>query len=357
MSFNNLNTWPIEQMLGPGRTGGTKGPRDKSLMTMRLTKKHQTEFLERFVWEGLPEELNQDLIERILYYRFKGALFRFNEKFWFLPFTLKSETNTAVDPYGRYEYISPVLFTGAWDEKKKEWKEYPFLPSTISNNAIPAMYGKTLSAEEVTDPAIILTDTSLNIAQDISPEAHTIGPFIEQLVDILVLINIDLINSAKVYTIVAKDAAQKEAIEQEFQNLDQRILEGKRVIVVVSDIAKNELQELQGNKDSKDTSRYFQAYQSWDNLRKELIGIDNGGQFLKQEHMTDMENTRTGSTGNSILRNALRMRQEFAELVNHYYGLNISVKLSDQGETQILEEEGAQSKERNGEIEYERGEE
>lgn len=81
MSFNNLNTWPIEQMLGPGRTGGTKGPRDKSLMTMRLTKKHQTEFLERFEWDGLPEELNQDLIERILYYRFKGALFRFNEKF------------------------------------------------------------------------------------------------------------------------------------------------------------------------------------------------------------------------------------------------------------------------------------
>lgn len=352
-NFNNLSTWPHEQMFGP--QGQINNPRDKQLITMRLLKKHQTEFLERFKWEGLPDELNQDLIERILFYRFKGAFFRFNDKFWFMPFTLKSKTSKAVDPYGRYEYITPVIFTGAWDIEKKEYDDIPFLPPTIEDESIPVMYGK-LHGDRPEDPGIILTDTSLNIAQDISPEAHTIGPFIEQLTDILVLINIDLINSAKVYTIVAKDAAQKGAIEKEFENLDARILSGKRVIVVVSDISKNELQELQGNKDSKDTSRYFQAYQSWDNLRKELIGIDNGGQFLKQEHMTDMENTLTGSEGNAILRNALRMRQEFCELVNHYYGLNMSVSLCQEGERKIVEEKGSQSLERDGDIEYERGE-
>ena len=350
---NNLSTWPLEQMLGPNAPA--KGmSKDKRLITMRLTKKHQTEFLERFEWKNLPPELNQDLIERILYYRFKGVFFKYIDHFWFQPFTLRAEDADGVDPYGRYDYVSPVVFTGAWDEKKGKFEDRPFLPEKASNVSIPVMYGKIKDKPEF--PGIILTDTSLNISQDVTPEAWTIGPFIEQLTDILVLINIDLINSAKVYTIVAKDAAQKIAIEQEFQNLDQRILDGKRVIVVVSDIAKNELQELQGNKDSKDTSRYFQAYQSWDNLRKELIGLDNGGQFLKQEHMTDMENTKTGSEGNSILRNALRMRKEFAELVNYYYGTNISVEIAGQGDTQIVEEPGAQSKERDGDISYERGE-
>ena len=37
----------------------------------------------------------------------------------------------------------------------------------------------------------------------------------------------------------------------------------------------------------KDTARYFQSYQSIENLRKDIIGIDNGGTFMKQEHTTE----------------------------------------------------------------------
>ena len=64
-----------------------------------LSIKHRIETIERIDYEGLPLELNKDLIERILYYRFKGALFFYEplEKFYFLPFTLKGD----IDSYGR----------------------------------------------------------------------------------------------------------------------------------------------------------------------------------------------------------------------------------------------------------------
>ena len=59
------------------------------------------------------------------------------------------------------------------------------------------------------------------------------------------------------FYIVARDANQKEAIENEFQNLDAQILSGKRAIVVTSDL---QLQELTGAQ-AKDQARYFQTYQ------------------------------------------------------------------------------------------------
>ena len=88
------------------------------------------------------------------------------------------------------------------------------------------------------------------------------------------LVNIDLVTSAKVFYIVAKDQNQKEAIEDEFNDLDSRIMNGKRVVVVTSEL---QLQELTGGNQAKDQARYFQTYQSFDNLRKDIIGISNSG--------------------------------------------------------------------------------
>ena len=50
--------------------------------------------------------------------------------------------------------------------------------------------------------AIILTDSSLEVSQDFMAPNDIIDPFIEQLTDILVLVNIDLVTSAKVFYIV-----------------------------------------------------------------------------------------------------------------------------------------------------------
>jgi hypothetical protein len=332
---------------------------DRRLIMRVLGHKHMIETIERFEWKNLPPEIPSDLIERILYYRFKGAIFKFNERYLFLPFTLKG----TIDSYGRYNTISPVLFTGQWkiSGDGKIEKDIAFISgqefTTVSD--LPKKKETTdpdsenQDSEEMTKvvasgienaktKAVILTDSTLEIAQDFTPMAYLIRPFVEQLTDILVLVNIDLITSAKVFYVVAKDEAQKTSIENEFAHLDRKILQGKRIVVVTS---ATELKELNGNS-AKDTARYFQSYQSIDNLRKDIIGGDNGGTFMKQEHTTEMETETNSNGGSGVMNNALKMRQEFCLIANYVFGLNISVDIKGSGDSNSVAPEGSQTKDR-----------
>jgi hypothetical protein len=331
----NLSTSPTNAAFNPVFVMES---RDKNKLRKMLSHKHMIETIERFEWKNLPPELNADLVERVLYFRYKGALFNYNDKYYFLPFALSG----TIDPYGRYEEISPVLFTGQFDTKGTKKKETLFLPSTVSDVRFVVKYA--LNQEPSSHNAVILTDSSLEVSQDWEPMNTVITPLIDQQLDILVLLNIDLVTSAKVFYIVAKDENQKEAIEAEFEGLDRQILEGKRVVVLTSSM---ELKELQGNA-TKDSARYMQSFQSIDNLRKEIIGLDNGGQFQKMEHMTEMETSVNTASGSSVLENALRMRKEFCELANKFFGLNIDVDIKGQGESEIVAPEGAHTKQQEG---------
>jgi len=319
--------------------------KDRQLLMRMMAHKHMIETIERFEWKNLPPELPSDLIERILYFRYKGAFFKHNERHYFLPFALKGE----IDSYGRYIGITPVLFTGQWKVSDGEiTKDISF----ISGKTFKVCYdleGAENELDEVDllefdDKAVILTDSSLEISQDYTPMNYLIRPIVEQLVDILVLVNIDLISSAKMFYVVAKDPEQKEAIEKEFRDLDNRILNGKRVVVLTSP---TDLKELMGTS-VKDTARYFQSYQSIENLRKDIIGIDNGGTFMKQEHTTEMETQANTSGGSFVLNNALRMRKEFCEIVNKAFGLNIDVDIKGGEKDASIVPEGAQTKDREG---------
>ena len=106
------------------------------------------------------------------------------------------------------------------------------------------------------EPAIILTDRSLGISQDIKPNANKVRVLIERLVNTLVMIEINNINGLQTYALWVKDAAQKEAVEQEFNTYDERILSGKRVIVMVGDGTSDPFKELTTAKNISDSQRY-----------------------------------------------------------------------------------------------------
>ena len=130
---------------------------------------------------------------------------------------------------------------------------------------IKVAYDKTLPLDG--NYAIILNDHTLAVSQDEQPMSRMIQPIIDQMVDILVLINIDLVSSAKVFYVRVNSPDEKELVEREFHGLDDKILSGQRVVAVVGDMAWQELQA----KSPKDSSRYFQTYQSFDNLRKDIM--------------------------------------------------------------------------------------
>lgn len=368
MGDTNLSSWPFHDSILNEMDGtnpiSVRPSKDRALINRVLNHKHMIETIERFEWKGLPQEIPSDLIERVLYYRFKGSLFYLKalNRYLFLPFALRGEQGKTIDSYGRYTSITPVLFTGQWkvngDGEINEDIDY------ITDTSFDVVYDIPMETSEETEQGdeeeekasnssmedaetktVILTDSTLEVSQDYTPMAYLARPFNEQLTDILVLVNMDLISSAKAFYIVAKDEEQKEAIENELANMDARILNGKRYVVVTSP---TKLEELMGSS-VKDTARYFQSYQSIDNLRKDIIGQDNGGTFMKQEHTTEMETETNSNSGSAVLNNALRMRQDFCNIANKVFGLNMSVEIKGGSESNIVEPEGAQTKDRKKE--------
>ena len=70
---------------------------------------------------------------------------------------------------------------------------------------------------------------------------------------------------------------------------------------------------------------------------------------MKQEHTTQMETEVNTSSGSATLENGLRLRQEFCDLVNEYFGLSISVSANQSESDEEIAPEGAQTKDRRGE--------
>lgn len=343
---DSLSTWP-SQMFPTG--GGTST--DRADLVRLLSEKHMIETLERFKWVDLPPELPQDIIERILYFRGKGAFFKYADKFWFLPLALKG----TIDSYGRYETITPVLFTGQWDTEGKKWKDSAFLPESATSHKFVVAYNKPIekegkevdSSETKFEPAIILTDRSLGLSQDIEPHYSKVKVLIERLVNTIIMIEINNINGLQTYALWVKDETQKEAVEAEFNSYDKRILSGKRVIVMVGDGTSDPFKELTTAKNISDSQRYWQSFQAWDNLRKSIIGVSNGGQALKMEHATQAETMMNSEGADAVFNNAKRMREDFAELVNHYYGLNISIECDEPEEMPLQPGDGSQTEQIN----------
>lgn len=342
--MGNLNTWPLQKMI-PGTINPIAHGDSKDIEKLKriFNQRHMQEFIETFKWENLPKGINQDLIERILYFRFKGAFFEYLEDYYFLPFTLYATEDTGVDNYGRYKKLVPTIFSGSVDVRKEEF----FLKQAALDTPFKIIYDKEWEHDKYKHKAVILTDSSLAISQEQPAPSKEISPIIDQMVDILVLVNIDLVTSAKVFYIVASNEAEKAAIENEFQNLDAQIMAGKRVVVVTSP---TKLEELNGSQTNKDQQRYMQTFQSFDNLRRELIGLPNGGTFQKTEHQTNAEISKNTGTGNSlVIKNRLRMREEFCEIINAVFGLNVTVKINAEETDEMITAEGKQSKQLAGE--------
>ena len=73
------------------------------------------QFLTRFKWNNLPEGMDSELIERILYFSGSAMFFYIKElnRFYFLPYGMSGEnTDVGIDFYGRFNRLKPYSFNG-----------------------------------------------------------------------------------------------------------------------------------------------------------------------------------------------------------------------------------------------------
>lgn len=242
------------------------------------------------------------------------------------------------------------MFTGQWNQEKKKWDgDMAFLPPSITDDTFTVAYNTKQLVEDEDKAAVILTDRSLAISQDIETNNTKIRVLIERLVNTLIMVETNNINGLQTYALWVQDEAQKLAVEAEFNAYNERILRGERITVIVGDMATEPFKEMTKAQSISDSQRYWQSYQAWDNLRKEIIGIANGGQHLKMEHSTDAETEMSSTSASAVMNNALRMRLNFCDIINAQFGLNVSVNSLEEMESSLIEDEGAQSAQINDE--------
>ena len=70
----------------------------------------------RFKWYNLHDDLDGNLLERIIYYKGQAMFFKLNDKFYFLPYALDG----TIDPYGRYTGCTPLPFNGSTSDEKQK---------------------------------------------------------------------------------------------------------------------------------------------------------------------------------------------------------------------------------------------
>lgn len=262
--------------------------------------------VERFHWVNLPDGLDGELIERVLYYRGQGAFFfmETDGKFYFLPYALDG----SIDVYGRYTGITPLPFNGsASDGKEKPWivglKRKPVYGLKLPDD---------LELEDFTDSCVLLHDYSKQISQTTIPRRDLNEPIINVEAEMLPLMRTAAILGTGVKGMRVNNADEADCVAVAGKSLENAALSGSGYVPIIGSV---EFQELTDGANLKGAD-YMQAMESIDNFRLGTYGIENGGLFQKKSHMLETEQAMAGGSTGLVYQNSLSIRQRFCDIVN-----------------------------------------
>lgn len=277
----------------------------------------------RFTWYNLPEGLNGRLMERILYYKGQGAFFYLNGKFYFLPYALSG----TIDVYGRFTGITPLPFNGTANDGKKD------SPWIQGLNFIPAydrlQHTDYESAEQVVDAmetsCVLLKDYTEQISQTNISRQILNDPILDVMSECIPYMRTALINSTGVQGMRVNNENEAASVYAANSSINRAALTGDSKVPIVGTL---DFQDLTGAPVAK-SEEFLLAMQSLDNYRLSLYGLDNGGLFQKKSHMLEAEQEMNQGNVGLVLRDGLQCRQDFCNIANSIWGLNMWCEASE----------------------------
>ena len=275
--------------------------------------------INRFTWINLPEGLNASLIERVLYQKGQGILFWLRDRFYFLPFALSG----SIDVYGRYELVTPLPFNGSvgGTEADDPWIQgLTFKPEY--DVQIPEDYeGKT--EEEIRNyidrSCVILRDYTEHISQTIIPKSMLNAPILTLMSECFPFMRTALLNSTGVQGMRVEQESDAANVYAANSSIKRAALEGNSKVPIVAPL---QFQDLTGG-DVARSEEFLMAMQAIDNFRLSTHGLDNGGLFQKRSTKIVAEQEMNEGNVGLIMRDSLRCRQDFCDIVNSIYGIDI----------------------------------
>lgn len=275
----------------------------------------------KVTWHNLPYGLDQNIIERVLYYKGQGMLFLYKDKFYFLPFALDGE----IDAYGRYLSVTPLVFSGSD-------KDIPFLGGKSFNVFYDVQDPKDyleFTDEELedilTNSTVILRDYTSQLSQTVIPRQLLNEPLLAVMSECIPYMRTSLINSTGVQGMKVPNENQTQSVYDANAAIQRASLTGSSVIPIVGEI---DFQDM-GRTNAAKASEYLMAMQSLDNYRLSLLGLKTGGIFQKKSHMLEAEQEMNSGNVGLIQRDYLRNRQEFCNIVNSIWGLDMWCEASE----------------------------
>lgn len=279
-----------------------------------------------FTWYNLPDGLNARLIERILYYKGQGALFYFNEKFYFLPYALSG----TIDVYGRYMGITPLPFNGTSNDGGKN--DAPWINGLdldpVYDVLLPEDYEEDEAAKLMTmleKSCVLLKDYTEQISQTNISRQILNDPILDMMAECLPFMRTALINATGVQGMRVNTENEKTEVYAANNAITRAALDGNSKVPIIGSV---DFQELTGGQIAK-AEEFLLAMQSLDNYRLSLHGLDNGGLFQKRSHMLEAEQEMNAGNVGLVMRDRLQCRQEFCNIANSIWGLDMWCEISE----------------------------
>lgn len=305
-------------------SSGESGQKEAIKRLLRLQDEQQ--FIHRYQWYNLPDGIDGELLERILYYRGQGMFFYMpaNTTFYFLPYALYSpDKSTGIDVYGRYTGVTPVPFNGT-ASAGKNGKEEPWIIG-LSRKPVYSIKLDEIDEKFFTESCVLLSDYSKQMSQTTLPRQSLNEPVLDIEAEFIPFMTTALMNETGVTAMRVNNQDEYSNVAELNKTVKNAALTGKRFLPTIGNVEFQELAASQlGN-----AADFMQAMESVDNFRLSTMGIDSNGLFQKKSHMLGVEQAQAGGASGFILDDGLYQRQRFCDIVNSIWGLGIYCELSE----------------------------
>lgn len=260
----------------------------------------------RYKWKNLPNNLTSDLIESMLYMKGCLCMYYRGGTLNILPFV--SDSNS-LSIYGRFTKITPIAFNGK-DQKLG--------------------YDLNVNESGEYDPkaeAVILYDSQPFYNGAVVPKVVLLKQINENCSKILNMCMQNIQNSNKKLVFQCEDETQarqlRSDLDDAFGSTDNFIVVNKGVMEDLKPITLN-------NDVALVSQSLFESWQSFNNIRCELCGIENNGAFEKKERVITSETRGDVIQSKLALQNGLEMRKlAIKQLIAIYGGRYSEVKKID----------------------------
>jgi len=215
----------------------------------------------------------------------------------------------------------PISFNGIIGDAKEGDKNKPF---AAEREAI--FYDRDISEVDKSDLGIVIKSNSSLYLNNVIPNIVVTDEIRDKLAENLILVRNNLILSQPMKYIMAQNEKQADSLRNQFDNMLVEIMLGNVVQAIVGPLS---LDDFNSEAPGIQTQALWQSFSSLDNLRMEYLGILNNGVFEKKERNLTDEVAGKQSVSKLLLQDGLDHRQRFCKLANKYFGLTISVDISE----------------------------